>query len=55
MLITYEVLHYLKRSQAKKHVSMAVKTDMSKAYDRIEWNFIEAVLAKFGFHPKMIK
>lgn len=35
VLITHEILHYLRMSGAKKHVSMAVKTDMSKAYDRI--------------------
>lgn len=31
VLITHEIFHYLRRSGAKKHVSMAVKTDMSKA------------------------
>lgn len=33
---------------------MAVKTDMSKAYDRLEWSFIKCVLATLGFHDKFI-
>lgn len=51
VLITHEVLHFLKNSGAKKHCSMAVKTDMSKAYDRVEWSFIQMVLKRLGFHP----
>lgn len=35
VLITHEILHYLRTSGAKKRCSMAVKTDMSKVYDRI--------------------
>lgn len=50
ILITHEVLHYLKTSQAKKRCSMAVKTDMSKAYDRVEWEFIGLVFKRLGFH-----
>ncbi|WZZ24801.1 hypothetical protein YC2023_008202 [Brassica napus] len=50
VLITHEILHYLRTSKAKVRCSMAVKTDMSKAYDRIEWTFLEAVLRKLGFH-----
>lgn len=49
VLITHELLHSLKRSEARIHCSMAVKTDMSKAYDRLEWSFIRRVLERFGF------
>lgn len=54
VLITHEVLQYLKTSQAKKQCSMAVKMDMSKAYDRVEWDFIAQVMSRQGFHSKWI-
>ena len=34
---------------------MASKTDISKAYDRIEWNFNEALLQKMVFDPHWVK
>ncbi|KAG7541952.1 Endonuclease/exonuclease/phosphatase superfamily [Arabidopsis thaliana x Arabidopsis arenosa] len=49
VLITHEALHYLHTSKAKKKCYMAVKTDMSKAYDRIEWEFIRMVMERLGF------
>ena len=55
ILITHEVLHYLKTTKAEKCCSMAVKTDMSKAYDRIEWDFISLVLHQLGFHHRLVE
>lgn len=50
VLITHEMLHYLKMSQAQVKCTMAVKTDMSKVYDRVEWSFLAQVMQKLGFH-----
>lgn len=54
VLITHEILHYLQQSEAKVRCSMAIKTDMSKAYDRIEWSFLRDVLSRFGFSETWI-
>jgi hypothetical protein len=33
---------------------MAVNIDMKKAFDKMEWNFLLAILQKLGFHSKWI-
>ena len=32
----------------------AIKLDMEKAYDRIEWDFLLQCLTQLGFHPVWI-
>lgn len=54
-LITHETFHYLRISEAKKYFSIAVKTNMSKDYDWVEWGFIRAVLDRLGFDPVWIR
>ncbi|KAA3476979.1 reverse transcriptase [Gossypium australe] len=48
-LIAHELLHYLQSSKNGPNKGLVVKLNMSKAYDRVEWDFLEAVMLKMGF------
>uniref|UniRef100_A0A803Q310 Reverse transcriptase domain-containing protein n=1 Tax=Cannabis sativa TaxID=3483 RepID=A0A803Q310_CANSA len=54
IMVSYEIMQYLKRKTMGKVDQMAVQLDMSKAYDRVEWGFLEAMLHKMGFHSHWI-
>ena len=54
VLVAFETLHYLKRKTQGKLGFMALKLDMSKAYDRVEWVFFEKVMRHLGFRGKMV-
>lgn len=53
-LIAYEVNHYIKRKTQGKSGVVGLKIDVSKAYDRLEWKFIEKMIEKFGFQSKWV-
>ena len=55
ILIAQEMFHGLRTNKACQDKYMAIKTDMSKAYDRVEWDFIQALLHKMGFDPHWVK
>ena len=52
VLVAFELMHYLDHKRDEKDCFMAIKLDMSKAYDRVEWSFIEKIMECMGFHEK---
>ncbi|KAL5774221.1 hypothetical protein ACOSP7_011778 [Xanthoceras sorbifolium] len=48
-LIGFECMHLLKKKKLGDHGFAALKLDMSKAYDRVEWGFLQSIMLRLGF------
>uniref|UniRef100_A0A803QFT1 Reverse transcriptase domain-containing protein n=1 Tax=Cannabis sativa TaxID=3483 RepID=A0A803QFT1_CANSA len=55
IMVSFEIMHYMKRKSSGKNGVMAMKLDMSKAYDRVEWGYLQAILQRMGFDDHMVK
>lgn len=44
-------MHFLNTHKAKKHY-VAIKVDMDKAFDILEWNYLVELLSYLGFDHK---
>jgi hypothetical protein len=55
VLIAYESVHAMRRKKKGRNRVCAVKLDMMKAYDRVEWHFLEAVMLKLGFSETTVR
>ena len=49
ILLASEVLHCLKRRTRGRIGDVALKLVISKAYDRVDWGFLQFMLRKMGF------
>ena len=54
ILIAFESLHYMKTQSLGREGFMALKLGMSKAYDRVEWSFLEKFMLKMGFQDSWV-
>lgn len=48
-------MHVLNHKRGGEEGYMSLKLDINKAYDRVEWNFIEQVMIKMGFGQDWIR
>ena len=49
ILVAFKTLHHMKNQKSKKGGFMALKLDMSKVYDRVEWVYLVKIMEKLGF------
>ena len=54
VLVAFETMHCINQRSKGKEGLMAIKLDMSKAFDRIEWFCLERIMEKLGFHDRWI-
>lgn len=52
--IAHEIVHSLGESRSPAAEFMVVKTDMSKAFDPVEWDYLRSLLVALGFDLKWI-
>jgi hypothetical protein len=54
IIAAYECLQYIRTNGTKQNGYCALKLDMSKAYDRVEWSYLAAIMERLGFRKKWV-
>lgn len=54
-LVAAEIRHFLHNKMSGRDGFFALKLDISKSYDRVEWRFLEVMMEKMRFASEWIK
>ena len=54
-ILPYEMMHFLKRKRTRATSYVALKLDMSKAYDRVNWDFMEKIMTRLGLASAFVE
>lgn len=54
-MVFFEGIHSMKRGRFDNGDYAALKIDMDKAYDWVEWPFLEAMMLKLGFDERWVE
>ena len=55
VLVAFEALHTMDTCMIGRKGYMALKLDMRKAYNWVEWDFLEAIMTKLGFDGQWVE
>lgn len=55
VMVLFETLHYMRNHSSGNMGYITLKLDMSKAYDMVEWVYMEKLMGKMGFVEAWIK
>ncbi|CAB4271876.1 unnamed protein product [Prunus armeniaca] len=53
-IVSKVMANRLKLRKTTKMYDLGIKIDMNKAYDRVEWHFLESVMLKMGFDVRWV-
>ena len=53
--VAFEILHCIRYRRKGKTGHIAVKLDISKAYDRVEWEFLRHIMLKIGLPNQWVQ
>jgi hypothetical protein len=54
VMVASEILHHMKCKTRGKVGEVALKIDISKAYDRVNWSYVKSMMRKMGYHEKWV-
>lgn len=55
VIIIYECLRKIRHNKGKKKGLVALKLDINKVYERVEWRFLEQMMITLGFSKMLLK
>ena len=54
VVVAFESVHTMRRKMKGRNYTCAIKLDMHKAYDRVEWVFLKEIMLRLGFQESWV-